>query len=459
MEKENINAVARRLAMMAVLAIVLVLVAVMLGKAQVIRRQQPTDRAIDAAMQVEIIDSISAALNEVYVFPDVAKKMGQHLRKNLKEKKYSKIKGASEFADVLTKDLREISHDRHLGVTAMTPEILERYGRNELTPEARQAELDRMKYNNYSFVKAERLNGNVGYLKFNSFEEAAHGGATAVAALNFLNHVDALIIDLRENGGGNPSMIQLITSYFFEGSVHLNSFYVRKQDSIHQFWTQEHVEGEKMTDVDLYILTSDYTFSGAEEFTYNLKNLERATIIGETTGGGAHPVHERIFPNLLIGMRLPFGRAINPISGTNWEGTGVTPDIEVPEEQALDVAYKEALGKLKEKTDDENMKFSLQWAIDRLNSKLHPVDIDSKILKGYVGIYGPRTITFENGELYYQRIDRPKMKMVPMAEDLFGLENLEYFRIKVITDSNGNPVELHGLYDNGQVDISKKTEG
>jgi len=459
MEKGASNTSLMRFVMLTMLVLALVLVSVMLGKAQTAPGQQPEEQTVDAAMQAEIIDSVSAALNEVYVFPDVAKKMEKQLRKNFKDKKYSKIKNAREFGDVLTKDLREISHDGHLGVAAMTPEILARYSQDELTPEARQAELDRMKYNNYSFVKAERLNGNVGYLKLNGFEEAAYGGATAVAALNFLNHVDALIIDLRENGGGNPSMIQLITSYFLDQSVHLNSFYIRKKDSIHQFWTQEHVQGEKMTDVDLYVLTSDYTFSGAEEFTYNLKNLERATIIGETTGGGAHPVNARIFPNLLFGMRLPFGRAINPISGTNWEGTGVKPHIEVPADQALDVAYKEALNKLKEKTDDENLKFSLQWAVDRLNSKLNPVSVNKSILESYVGIYGPRTITFENGELYYQREERPKMKMIPMAEDLFGFEKLEYFRLKVVTDSDRNPVELHGLYDNGRVDISKRSEG
>jgi len=125
-------------------------------------------------------------------------------------------------------------------------------------------------------------------------------------------------------------VIQLISSYFFADPTHLNSFYIRHEDTVEQFWTQAYVEGPRMTDVDLYVLTSSYTFSGAEEFSYNMKNLKRATIIGETTGGGAHPVDTHIWPKLNFGMRVPFGRAINPITGTNWEGTGVEPDIKAP---------------------------------------------------------------------------------------------------------------------------------
>jgi hypothetical protein len=251
-------------------------------------------------------------------------------------------------------------------------------------------------------------------------------------------------------------MIQLISSYFFDEPKHLNSFYLRYEDTIEQYWTQAYVAGPRMSKADLYILTSSYTFSGAEEFTYNMKNMERATIIGETTGGGAHPVSEMGFPTLNIGMRVPFGRAINPVSGTNWEGTGVTPDIEVPSDQALMVARLEAMKKLLEKSPPEDRKNVLEWNIASLYADIHPVTVDESILKSYVGVYGPRTITFENGDLYYQRQDRPKYKMIPMADDLFMFKDLDYFRIKVITDSDGNATELRGLYDNGYTDTSPR---
>jgi C-terminal processing protease CtpA/Prc len=270
----------------------------------------------------------------------------------------------------------------------------------------------------------ELLEGNVGYVDFRQFADAGDGGATAIAALNFLAYADAIIFDMRRNGGGHPSMIQLISSHFFDTLVHLNSFYIRKDDTTQQFWTQAWVPGPDLTDADLYVLTSKYTFSGAEEFTYNLKNLKRATIIGETTGGGAHPVQMRLFENLNVGMSLPFGRAINPISGTNWEGTGITPDIEVPQEEALDVAHLRALKTIAEKADDPGRLEQLNWAIEGKQAKLKPFEIDPATLKKYVGSYGPRKITLEGDVLYYQRADNPHYKLIPMSEDTFMLKEL-----------------------------------
>lgn len=166
--------------------------------------------------------------------------------------------------------------------------------------------------------------------------------------MNFLANTSALIIDLRKNHGGEPALVALMCSYFFAAEpIHLNSLYWRATESTQQFWTLPYVPGKRYLNKPVYVLTSHETFSGAEEFTYNLQNLKRATIIGETTGGGAHPgdiyqldAHFEIF--------IPTGRAINPISGTNWEGVGVLPDIETPQEEALNVAHIMALKKVLE---------------------------------------------------------------------------------------------------------------
>jgi C-terminal processing protease CtpA/Prc len=161
--------------------------------------------------------------------------------------------------------------------------------------------------------------------------------------MTLLAHTDALIVDLRQNGGGDPEMIALITSYLFDQMTNLNNMYWRDGDRTQQFWTLPYVPGPRYGgNKPVYVLTSNDTFSGAEEFAYNLKNLKRATIIGEVTGGGAHPVGGfAIGPH--VGARIPVGRAINPISGTNWEGTGVTPDIPVPQADALRTAQILAL--------------------------------------------------------------------------------------------------------------------
>jgi len=404
--------------------------------------------------KMEIIDSVSAALNEIYVFPEVAAEMEKQIRKNFKDKKYDKLETLQEFGMQLNKDLREISKDKHLNIGPYNPDDFILADTDTLTDARRKEMYELISYENFGFEKAERMPGNIGYIKFNSFKDADYGGPTAVAALNFLSHCDAIIFDLRDNGGGSPSMIQLISSYFFEEPVHLNSFYIRKDDSIKQFWTSSYVPGPKMVDADLYVLTSNYTFSGAEEFTYNMKNLKRATIVGETTGGGAHPVEGRPFPNLGISMSLPFGRAINPISGTNWEGIGVEPDIKVTRDKALDVAYNEAVKKLYDNAKNDQVRANLEWIMTGNESKLNPVELNKTLANKYAGVYGPRTVIFEDGNLYYQREGRSKYKMIPMSDNLFRFDELDYFRLEVEVDDDGNPVALVGHYQGGHTDRS-----
>ncbi|TFG81007.1 MAG: hypothetical protein E4H23_00545 [Chrysiogenales bacterium] len=223
-----------------------------------------------------------------------------------------------------------------------------------------------------------------------------------------------------------------------------------------QFWTLPYVPGSKLAETDLYVLTSRYTFSGAEEFTYNLKNMKRATIVGETTGGGAHPVRMEIL-NDNFGIGVPFARAVNPISKSNWEGTGIEPDVKVPAARALAKARNLALEKLAAKEKDERIKSTYQWALDGLQAELHPAVFTEETLKSYAGDYGPRKITFENGSLFYQRENGAKMKMIPMNEDYFRFEEIEYFRLKIVK-KDGRVTGLEGRYDDGTIDANPKTE-
>lgn len=416
----------------------------------------PEDKTIDTKMQGEIIDSVCQAMNKTYVFPDVAKKMAKDLRKKYKDKKYAALTSLRAFTDQLTKDLQAISHDKHLRVVYVSDDLVSRMQNDTLTDDAKEKQVEQARRENYGFEEMKILNGNIGYVKFNRFADTENAGMTAIAVMNFLAYTDALIFDLRDNGGGSPSMIQLILSYLFEEPKHVNTFYVRETDSLEQFWTQEYVEGPKLLDTDVYVLTSGYTFSAAEEFTYDLQNLKRGTIVGEITGGGAHPNARVAFASLNIGMSLPFGRAINPISGTNWEGVGVKPDIEVPRDKAFDTAYSEALKKLKDKTTDKNRQAQIQWVIDGLNIKLNPVSLDEAAMQKYVGTYGPRTITFRDGGLYYQREDRPEYALIPMGNNMFMLDGLDYFRIKFVLDDAGQVTQLVGLYDDGHTDANNR---
>jgi hypothetical protein len=426
--------------------------------AQMIRGPGDTPESIDDATKTAIIDSVAKALNDVYVFPDVAKKMENEIRHNLRTKAYKDLKTYEEFARQLTLDLYEIAKDRHLHVDFYPDQDFRFIDEDSLSAEEHRRMMEYMRQSNYGFQKLEHLAGNVGYLDLRAFNDAKWAGETAIGAMRFLANSDAVIIDLRWNGGGSPSMIQLISSYFFDEPVHLNSFYIRDEDRIKQFWTHSHVEGSRMTDVDLYVLTSPRTFSAAEEFTYNMKNLERATIVGETTGGGAHPVRRVAFPDLKVSMSLPFGRAINPISGTNWEGTGIEPHMEVPEADALNVAHMEALKKLADAATDDERKRSLEWDIKMLTAKIDPMELDPAVAQRYAGVYGPRILLYENGEIYYQRVERPKLKAIPISQDTFVFDEYDFFMLQVEMDAQGNPTALIGLYRDGRTDRDPRSE-
>ncbi|HVF57434.1 MAG TPA: S41 family peptidase [Pyrinomonadaceae bacterium] len=334
------------------------------------QREQP-DLTIDAATRTQVIDAALKRLNDTYVFPETAAKMEQAIRARVNNKEYDKITSAKEFAQKLTADLQEVSRDKHLRVRySHTPIPVRPEGRREPTAAEREEFRQQLGRINFGFEKIERLPGNIGYLELRGFTPAEFGGETVAAAMNFLANTDALIIDLRRNGGGDPAMVRLICSYLFGSEpVHLNDLYWREGNRTEEFWTLKEIPGNRYTGKDVYVLTSNYTFSGAEEFSYNLKNLKRATLVGETTGGGANPGGgARLSEH--FGMFVPSGRAINPITKTNWEGTGVEPDVKVPAEQALKLAHVTALKKATEKTTDPELKGELQRHIEMLQKEL-----------------------------------------------------------------------------------------
>jgi retinol-binding protein 3 len=334
--------------------------------------QQPPqpDMTIDTATRSVVIEGLIKELNDSYVFAEVAKTMENTLKTKVAAKEYDSITSARAFAEKLTADLQSVSRDKHLRVGFSAQPIPVRTSSRQPTAEEIQQQKKMMARGNYGFDRAERLDGNIGYIELRGFTDHEAGAATVAAAMTFLANTDALIFDLRQNGGGSPFMVALISSYLFgDKPVHLNDLYWRKGDKTDSFWTKPESASVKFPDKEIYILTSSRTFSAAEEFTYNLKNLKRATIIGETTGGGAHPggmarLHDH------FGAFIPTGRAINPISKTNWEGTGVEPDIKVPAAQALNTAYLIAAKRSYGREKNENLKRQLKDVIDGLEKKI-----------------------------------------------------------------------------------------
>jgi hypothetical protein len=415
--------------------------------------------ALDAAKKQAIVDEVATLLNREYIFADTAKKMEEALRAQLENGSLDKAADASAFARAVSMVLSLVSKDGHIGFAynpALAEDMRRLQGQSEedrrKVRERRELEARR---NNFGFRKVERLDGNVGYLDFRMFASPDQAGPTAIAAMSFLAHCDAIIVDLRQNGGGDPAQIQLISTYFFDEPVHLNDLYARAADRTENYWTLPFVPGPRASGADLYILTSARTFSGAEEFTYNMKNLKRGTVIGETTGGGAHPTATRIVQRDYV-LRVPFARAINPYSQTNWEGTGVTPDIACPAAEAFDKAYALAVEKLAAKATDADRKAEYAWILAGLKARSETARVDASTLKSFVGVYGERTVTFENGSLFYQRTG-PKYRLLPMSGTLFAVEGLEYFRVE-FTVRDGRAVEVVGLYDDGRREPSPRTK-
>jgi hypothetical protein len=333
------------------------------------------DMTVDTATRQAVIDAALNRLKASYVFPETAEKMDQAIRARLAAHEYDSVTSAKALARRLTQDLQAVCHDKHLqlGYSPETVPLEAKSGRPT------QEEIDKMRRHmarmNFGFEKVERLDGNVGYLDLRAFAPAALAGETAASAMTFLASTDALIIDLRQNGGGAPDMVAMLSSYLFPvgKSVHLNDLYSRPDNSTHQWWTQAFVPGTRYGDKPVFVLTSKRTFSAAEEFTYNLKCLKRATIVGATTGGGAHPGGvKRIHDHFTLW--LPEGRAINPITKTNWEGTGVKPDVEVPATLALATAHLSALDKLCDKSPSGPEREQLKEARAKVRRQLESLN-------------------------------------------------------------------------------------
>ncbi len=309
----------------------------------------PVNVVVDSDLRKRAIDGINADLGEFYIDAAVAGQMENALLAHEKSGDYENIVDGDAFAAQLTKDLQAVSHDQHLRINFSPFKIPPPHAPTADDEQQFHQQMDRM---NCAFDKVEILPNNIGYIKFDGFMDASYCGPTVVAAIGFVAHTDALIFDLRENGGGQPAMVTLIASYLFDEPTHLIDIYNRKENTTTQNWTLSYLPGQRLTRQPVFVLTSKQTFSGAEEFAFDLKNQKRATIVGETTGGGAHPVGGHVVADYFM-IGVPFAKSLDPVTKTNWEGTGVEPDVKVSAADALTTAEKLALEKIQAKKDSK----------------------------------------------------------------------------------------------------------
>ncbi len=312
-----------------------------------------------------IVQTLSGLLTERYIDLDVAENMAARLSASLPA--YREIEDGPTLAQKVTEDLRSVSNDKHVRVRYQPDKAA--YLRT--TPVEDRPELWAVDAaaDNYGFYRAEWLRGGIGYIDLRMFAPPEMGGDVAVATMSFLGNARALIFDLRRNFGGSPNMVQLLTTYLFDGETrHLTTFYTRYKDEYTQFWTLPHVPGKRLPNAHVYVLTSSQTFSGAEEFAYNLKAMERATLVGETTAGAANPGDSYAVSEHFT-VFVPDGRAINAITQSNWEGTGVVPHVQTAAKDSFGIAHRLALEQCIEQARDQTER-------DLLGNELKALDED-----------------------------------------------------------------------------------
>ena len=414
---------------------------------------------LSVAAQREVVQSIGREVEARYVFPDVARAMSAHLLERLEQGAYESPTAPADFAERLQADLREISKDRHLFVEYDPREVedLRAAAGGDETPSGAELEASRLK--NFGLRGIGILEGNVGYLDLRDFEHPNLSGTKIAAAMAFLADCDAMIIDLRSNGGGWSSTTALLASYFFAPGtpVHFTDFHDRLKNETEQSWTLPFVPGRSLPRQPLFVLVSERTFSGAEEFAYNLQALKRATLVGERTRGGANNPESVVINDDFV-LFVPQGRPSSPITRTNWEGSGVTPDVLVPEKQALDVAHQKALEQLLAASTSEDDRFRLQWAIDGLKARVSPVKPAPRNLQDCAGTYGSLRVIFEGGMLYGQYTDRTRQALIPMAPDLFGVDGREDQRLRFVREG-GEVTGVEVLNQDGGSRTRPRTPG
>ncbi len=402
------------------------------------------------AIKIAVIDSLTSALLKNYIYPDTAKKMSSYIKAKLKTGAYDTVNDPNKFAQALKSDLYVVYRDLHLSVY-YDPDM-EKGLQSKSYMQVVTDHLQFLKFaqqQNFGFSKIEILDSNIGYVSLTRFFDVSEQSTETVRSVfSVLRNTNALIIDLRYNSGGEADMVKYICSFFFKEKTHINDQFEHRANKIYQYWTQPLTDSSLFFTMPLYILVNGYTYSAAEEFAYDLQNLHRATIVGEITGGAAHPVAPINISNGFFG-NIPYARAINPVSKKNWEGIGVKPDISVNTNSALDAVILSFYDRQISISKDSGIVKTAKWMRIIVNSKLHPFSISIAALKTFVGNYNGGLITVENGQLYFTATSGNKTVLVPLSQTVFTNNNR---RIEFHQNNKKNIIEMDLIYEDGQIE-------
>jgi hypothetical protein len=396
---------------------------------------------LSAKKQAELVADICEKVKKLYPFPEIGEETSGAISGEYDKGNYGEYTDPHDFANRITIDLERFSNDTHFRLMydpegAVQMRKLKDVEVAEESLTARESRIER--WNNYGFKELKILEGGIGYLDLRLFFAASYAGGIAVAAMDFLSECNAVIIDLRYNGGGWDDMVNLLLSYFTEsrGGVVFDVAQSTLDSTYYAASTLPYVPGKKLNDIPVYVLVSQGTASAAEAFAAEIRCVNsRATLVGETTAGAENPVGTVVVGDDFL-LSIPVWRRVYSAFDINWEGKGVKPDIEVNVTKALQTAHIDALEKLAGGVTNEDVKDRYQWALDGVRAVYEPLSIPTEIQNSYVGNYGTRKVTCIDGELYYQYKGRTKRKMMPVSSEYFVVENYDFFRVKFIRKNN-----------------------
>ncbi len=292
------------------------------------------DLSLDGTTRAQTIDTLVARLDQHYVFHDKAKQIEMLLRQRQHDGAYGAITSGERFAAQLTADMASVAHDLHMKVK-FSPKRLRPGVVPDVMPRAASGAA-RAQYDGVEHV--DHLSPAIGYLRISSFPPRAAVAGAYASALDKLSDTDALIVDVRDNGGGDPASVALLISYFVDGPTRLNDIWSRDSGRTTQTWTEGALDGRRYGGrKPVAILAGPGTASAGEDFTYTMQALKRATVVGARTWGGAHPIALYRLGDHFFAA-IPHSRTISPVTHTNWEGSGVMPDVAAKSADALAVA-------------------------------------------------------------------------------------------------------------------------
>jgi len=405
--------------------------------------QSLVSRPMDAAERRAVVAKTAEAMRTQYAFPDVGAKAAAKIEGELSAGRYDTLTTSGDFAQRLTDDLFSVAHDKHLRVMATDAQRPPM----KAGPAPPHAE--------GGVVRADRLPGDIGYLEVVSFPPPVLFKPPVDKAMTALAGTKALIIDLRRNGGGDPAAVAYLVSWFVGGAkpVHINDVIWRNPgtDTFRTETFNSVSTPGKYLGRPIYLLTSDYTFSGGEEFSYDMQTLKLATLVGAVTGGGANPGGPVPPIGDRFDMFMPRGLARNPITGTNWEGVGVKPDVPAPEDAALDVA----LARLGQKTNE--------LSIERL-SRAHLFAARTAPAPGSQAALRRLLEGLAKGEPDYSALDKDfadsvRERLTEMKGDIGRFGTIQSMRFRDVDSMGGDTYEVAFSRGRAQVRVIMLPDG